>query len=394
MSGARPMECVGAVVVISLIILLIVLGKRASKGSQNNVAVSYRPPPFAVDVECTERDFDGERLRVLDVKMTGSLQVPAANYPVRYVLFAMDVTDGESEPKPVLCMIDELQAPESTILFWASDVTMVPYADSVIQSWIRVLSIPADALVFPGRGSRRLKFSLSVMSAIEDRTMASVECHVDHHSDAKGYLDFEEDWNKVGELAVRLAMAVSAADGSMTLDEAKPMREWADKRVSRLNETERREPRHRLSQAANKAIRDIKAKNMDIEAVCAELVKVSSVAERYDVLELCLNVTRADGTAAYSELQHVHSLAKKLCVDATRFRTMVDKVLPIAMHQKRDPMLTLGIDSSMTPDEMRRHLRREYKKWSGRVTHADPAIRAQAEEMLDLIGKTRSELDK
>jgi hypothetical protein len=42
-------------------------------------------------------------------------------------------------------------------------------------------------------------------------------------------------------------------------------------------------------------------------------------------------------------------------------------------------------------DEVRHQLNREYAKWSSRVISSDPAIRKQADQMLNLIANARTQ---
>ena len=51
----------------------------------------------------------------------------------------------------------------------------------------------------------------------------------------------------------------------------------------------------------------------------------------------------------------------------------------------------LGIRPDMTPEQARLRLNEEYQKWNARVTHPDPHIQSQAEQMLRLIGQARNE---
>jgi hypothetical protein len=73
---------------------------------------------------------------------------------------------------------------------------------------------------------------------------------------------------------------------------------------------------------------------------------------------------------------------------------MSDKVVPVGIHEVENVDQLLGIRPDMPLDEVRAHLRREYQKWNARVTHADPAIREQADRMLELIARARAESER
>jgi 23S rRNA U2552 (ribose-2'-O)-methylase RlmE/FtsJ len=102
-------------------------------------------------------------------------------------------------------------------------------------------------------------------------------------------------------------------------------------------------------------------------------------------------VARASGSVAAEDLAILKDLASWLELDRERFRTMMEKVLPVEMHQVKDIETVLGITSDMSKERVRRHLNKEYSKWNSRVTNADPGIQTQADQMLKLIAETRSQ---
>jgi hypothetical protein len=130
---------------------------------------------------------------------------------------------------------------------------------------------------------------------------------------------------------------------------------------------------------------------LDTHKICKEIVEITSFAERYDILELCLYVAQANGFVAPEEAAILKNLASWLEVDTNRFRDMMEKILPVSMHEVKDAEVILGVTSDMSKDRTRQQLNREYKKWNSRVTNSNPEIQAQADEMVKLIAKARSE---
>ncbi len=62
----------------------------------------------------------------------------------------------------------------------------------------------------------------------------------------------------------------------------------------------------------------------------------------------------------------------------------------VVVHDEVDIEFLLGVNEKMTSDEIRSLLNEEYRKWNGRVTHADAAMQRQASQMLDLIADVRA----
>jgi len=121
------------------------------------------------------------------------------------------------------------------------------------------------------------------------------------------------------------------------------------------------------------------------------VLEITPVAECYDILELCLRVPQVDGLAAAEELELLKKLAEWLEVDADRFRSMVEKILPVGMHEAEDMEVILGVTPDMSRDQAREHLNRQYRKWNARVTSPDPQVQTQADKMLRFIADARRE---
>ena len=60
-----------------------------------------------------------------------------------------------------------------------------------------------------------------------------------------------------------------------------------------------------LNQALEDAFNDAKSKNIDINKVCSEISDIGSAADKFDLIELCLDVMAADGEADKEELRQI-----------------------------------------------------------------------------------------
>lgn len=391
------MECFGCFVVALLFVgLSLLLGWLRSKigggSAQGGDATAIEPLQMSVVVG--SKDFGGSDFPVFDVFIRGLITAPHDNVPIRYKVTAVDVTSKERGPLPVLCMIPALQDDDSTSLAVTSPVITLPYEHSVITEWLNVLAVPIPALVFPERGHRDLAFVLKVVPASQTTALTQTAFRLSYDNPQIGYLDAREAASRTGELAVRLAIGVGVADGALARSEGEAIREYIRKRIASAP-GEQGEVKDRLNRAAREAVSAVrKGQATSTTEICAELVDIAPMAERYEILMLCLNIVRADGMAKEQELDMVRLLADLLKVDADKFRAMSDKVVPVGIHEVENVDQLLGIRPDMPLDEVRAHLRREYQKWNARVTHADPAIREQADRMLELIARARAESER
>ena len=152
-----------------------------------------------------------------------------------------------------------------------------------------------------------------------------------------------------------------------------------------------REEKQRYNAYIKTAFKVAEKGRLDLDKCCTELEEKGSAADLYDILELCMHIASADGKAEGVELEIIKDISRKLKLDPNRFREMHDKILPISVHvEEQGREALLGITSEMSTEEIRKHLNSEYRKWNSRVTHSDPKIREQADEMLKVISECRT----
>ena len=203
-------------------------------------------------------------------------------------------------------------------------------------------------------------------------------------------MNLQENIERTNILAVALAFAVSAADNKLYDCEIELIKNWAKDNILENCASDKDELK--LDKALEKTIAFFRSGNkLDTYNICDEIVGIAPLAQRYDILELCLYVAQSKGSVSAEEVTFLKNMADWLEVDTDRFRIMMEKVLPVDMHEVRDIEAILGITSDMSKERVRKHLNKEYGKWNSRVTNADPDIQTQADQMLKLIAEARSQ---
>ena len=316
--------------------------------------------------------------------------VPPGGFYAEVELRVSDITN--ETPEPIISEIDELQEEKSIILGFNKKLQL-PYAISIINQWMSIVTIPIDALTFPRQGLRKLQFNV----VIKDTTASATKI-VNYNNKSIGYLDENDNRAVFEQKAVELAFAVSVADSVAHQNEAIVIKNWIKRRIRVAADYEKNETKTRMNDAVTRAYQIfIDGESHDIYEICEELMSVATTAERYEVLELCLQVAKADGVAEQEELDIIDKLAELLEIDKDRYRLMRDKVLPITMMNDADVVdidKLLGITSDMDIHEQEKHLIKEFKKWNSQVEHKSAEIRKQAEEMLEKIARKKEELRK
>jgi len=363
------------------------------KPSSDQRGRAYAQPDLRVlncRVQQTKQAQDNRGFDAFTVEICGSIHASGGTNNVGVRISVTDATDGLAEAQPVHSQLKQWQINDSPVFVYNADLGKLPDTGSTLMDWTSVAEINLDWLTFPRKGKRNLQFNVSIVSSESGEEFACAKCAFIYDNAAVGYMDLQENIHRAKTLAVALAFAVSAADNKLYDCEVELIKKWARDNVgiSRAANGAKR----KLEKALDKTLAFFRDGNqVDTYKICKEIVKIAPLAERYDILELCLNVAQANGIAAAEEIALLKKLADWLEVDMNRFRTLTQKILPASMHEIQDVEVMLGVTSEMGEEEIRQRLNKEYCKWNARVTSGNPEVQTQADYMLKFIAKARSE---
>jgi uncharacterized tellurite resistance protein B-like protein len=355
-------------------------------------ATSSERPNMAVlncRVQLTRLKEENQIFDAFVVEIAGTIHTLAEMLHTTLQISIADISEQAHNPKPVYSRVKQWQMKNSSFFCYSADLGKLPQQDTVLSEWTPVAKIHLDWLSFPHRGNRNLRFYISILSRQSGQELASAVCDLGYDNLDYGYIDLHNNIQRTKILAVPLAFAVSATDGKIYDCEAELIKNWARENLD-LSQASLKE-KHKLEKALNKTVAFFAHGNqLDIHKICMEIVDLVPLAERYDILELCLRVVKATGVASAEEIVLLKNLANWLEVDNKRFRNLVEKVLPVGMHEVRDEEIIFGVSSDMGREKTRLQLNKEYSKWNARVTNANPEIQSQADQMLKLIAEARS----
>jgi tellurite resistance protein len=402
----------GLLIIIGIIVLFVgpirllrlLFGAGASVvAPDSKLAGTLNPRELQVSMTKDKADFGDELFDCFKVKIRGRISAPFAGFPYQIVVHLMDVTDDQE--KPVMCAIDQLQEAETIAFEFRTEPMKIPYAESVMEEWLSVVTIPIDVLTTARAGQRRLRCRLDIVNAASPplyvvgvlvraptgSILETASHTINVMMPEAGYEDVKDNRQKLDGLTVKLAMAVSASDGSMDSSEGDIIRQWLAKQIAHLSDGETKDSeKSRLNAQVADAYTAANENSLDIPALCKEVKEIGTTGDCYDIVELCYHVAAADGEAQGVELQMTRGIANFLGVSLDRLRSMEEKIVPISMHTvKQDAESLLGITPEMSPEQVRKHLNQEYRKWNSRSTHSDESVRNQATQMLKIIAETR-----
>lgn len=356
---------------------------RAAFGQPDLRVLNCRVRPARQEEDNCESD-------VFTVEICGSIHAPGNTDHAAVRISIMDVTDGIAEAQPVHTRLKQWQIQDSPIFVYNADLGRILEAYTTLSDWIAVAKIHADWLMFPCKGRRNLQFNASILSCDNGGELARAQCTFSYENPAFGYINSQENTQRAKTLAVALAFAVSAADNRLYDCEIELIKKWTRDNIGVSEASD--SARGKLEKALNKTVEFFRNGNqLDTHKICKEIVEIAPLGERYDILDLCMHVSQANGVASMQEIALLKKFASWLEADMNRFRTMMEKTLPVSMHEVEDAEVALGVTSEMSKEETRRHLNREYRKWNARVTSCDPEIQSQADYMLKFIAEARNE---
>ncbi len=341
-------------------------------------------------VQLIKQKEDKSNFNAFNVEICGSIHAPQDVHSATLRISIQDITDEAYEVLSVQARIRQWQMPDSSEFCYSAELGKLPHEVTAISDWISIAQLRLDWLELPRKGIRDLLFNLVMLSADADRQLACAQCTFTCENPDFGYMDLQQNVQRVKTLTVALAFAVSAADNKLYDSEIELIKNWARDNIN-LSETSDK-ARDKLEKALNETIAFFRDGNkLDTYEICKEIVEIVSVADRYDILNLCLHVAQANGSVAGEELSILKNLATWLEVDMSRFRKMMEKVIPIDMLEVMDTEFVLGVTSDMSREKARKQLNKEYSKWRARVTNTNPEIQSQADQMLKLIAEARSQ---
>jgi len=335
------------------------------------------------------RQAEGESWRsVLVVDICGTIHAPADGYEVELRVTLKDVTDSEADSAPVLNRPRHGPLNPSSHFVFQADMGRLCRQTTVLEDWTTVGQILPDWFVLARSGRRTLQYAISVVSRQTGEPLACSDCTGEYENTETGYLDIEDNIQRAKTLAVGLAFSVGAANGCLLDPEVNVICAWVKTNFGSADVSAG--ARLELDRALQKTAGFFRhGGTLNVPQICAEIVEIAPLIGRIEIVDLCLRVAAAKGQVTTAELKLLKDLSDWLQVDRARLRAMVEKTLPVEMHKNHAAEMILGVTSTMSKDEARVQLNREYAKWSSRVISTDPSIRRQADQMLRLLGEAR-----
>jgi hypothetical protein len=396
---------VSLVVATGIVWLRMAYGGRGNFSGRGLFGSRRDPDRFACRVDIAEEIENGQTRPYFSVRMRGRTRVPYSQFETDIQVRILDVTEGIRHSRPVHTHTDAWRSPpENPEFAFRRYNGRVPEPDSILSHWVQIVKFPADALVLSHPGDHKLQFSIALLPRGQDTPLQTASTIIPWKIPsvagsgivdlASGPSDAALDLDQFAEgVCLQIAVAVGSLTGPLSEASQKILQDWIQHKIRNTGQPDRKA---RLAELLPKSFdamlcEPIETTAPDILSACSDIAPALSSSERYQMIRLCLLITASNGRITQTETALLERISSALTVDATKFRAMAQKLLPVDSQNRDNLEFILGIQPDMSPEQARLRLNEEYQKWNARVTHPDPHIQAQAEQMLRLIGQARND---
>jgi len=276
--------------------------------------------------------------------------------------------------------------------------------------WVRISALIPESLIGPYKGNRilMLKCTFWPVNSVPiydagiipqeykqyENSFGSVGTHRFYFDLINsGYLELDSERLEIQKASIKLGVSIALADGSLDQQEGNQIKKWIKGIIDSTSDTQKDNVKEMLNNELKDSFKNAKKNNISIKNVCENIKDIGSKADKYALIELCLDVMAADGEADKEELKQIEKISKLIGIDYNEISKMKDQRLI-----KLDPSTAsaegleekLGIDPSWNKAKINKHIISLYGKWNGRLNSLPEGVeRENAQKMLDLIAEAR-----
>ncbi len=322
-----------------------------------------------------------------------------------YVLSALDVTDGYKQAKPVLSLVDSAQE-EDTACFQLKGKIGRVTPGSALTDWVQMGGICPDLISTPYSGTRKICLILRTFDTSNppdirlgygrenmDGVILTKSLEFEYLFSDTGYKEAAENKEESQAIALKIGVAVAMADGSLDDTEGEVLKEWIKKEISIFSDKEKDDLKNLFNESLRVGFKEAKEGVLSLSKLTSRLSEIGDKKSKYDALELCFEIMAADGIADPEEMKVIRNVAKSLNLDMEEIEKMREKVtLNLSQDLTSEEGLEslVGLDLSWSDEQKRKHLRKEFQKWSNRLNSLkEGGEREAAQNMLDNIATLR-----
>ena len=357
-----------------------------------------------------EADFSGHKLPVFKLQVKGFVAPVDSNAPRNGLIctYIFDQTDGTQiyeKSWPILAAFDSWSEAGTSI--FKSPNFEVDGMDNGYHftDWATLYQIPKDVLNNPYKGDRKLafltyvtdshaKFEYGMLQTRESLYNLNSFQMTYNFSDI-GYKESQENRPRIIELSIQLALKVASIDNNIDQEEINEVKKWIGIRVETDNHNDENkiaEEKNRYGKYLQEATSFAEKNNISQIEITNEINDKASKQQKYDALELMLDVMTSDSDASSEEMSIIDDIVTLLKLDPTTYKDLRQSRLTKVENISTDESTTESIfviEKNMSNEEICNKLADQYDEWSERLALPDKATSKRAKEMCDKIIELR-----
>lgn len=354
-------------------------------------------------VKKATQDIEGHMAPVLEFQVKGIIPHRLDYEDLQLSVILRDTTDDDIGF--VISSLDGFQEDTTALFLYRTELEDFELG-SGFTDWVTIGGAFIETLSFPRQGFRNIQAHLFVSPYSEpvdfeyshptnpDACYTYETATVRLDIEEPGYVERKENRKVALMHIVELAMCMSAADGELDKSEGKVIKDWIKRMVNTQSDDEQEEYKKELNKALTRCFGQARQHKLfdRLGEIISDINTHAQDTEKYEAIELIVEVMTADGKADQSELELLDHVTTELGLDPDKVRSMRDRKLVDVDEisvDKDDLGSLLGITDDMDKAAIRKKLNQEFQRWNGRQTHADPETRKRAVEMLELIAEAR-----
>ena len=365
-------------------------------------------PPLTLEVE---KGVGFEKFKLGDVecfnlRIKGWINNPRTYQDkIKLIFHAYDNTDLEKDVKvglPLISNNNVFQDEKSRV--FKIQTTWETTADTYLPNWYEFISIPCENLIPPLKGNREIMFrviagepSLDTDRGFIDGEDTKKVIHwadstIAHKFNDLGYTEYSKNREKLESLSVEIAVAFATVEGDLQKKTLDIIKKWIVDITSNLEENKIKVRKDALSDVLKSAYKNAKAKKISVSSILNEMNNNLSKSQKYEIIELLLNIAGADDKLSEKENVLLDKIIKKLEIDEAVFSNMKNKtVINIGEIEtsRSTSEYIFGIKEEMTNEEKCKLLRKNYSKWNAQTNSNNQKTKTRAKEMVKLIAQLR-----
>ena len=392
---------VGLSYAISLLRSAASFGARAVKKAVTGKETYFGPPQLKLVDDVHESS--GLDLKL--IKFRGMLPVDHGEKNLSYSISAFDTTT-EGDYPPVISLVDAAQE-EATVCFGQrGDLGLISEGSS-LTDWAQIGMIAPELCQTPFSGDRKIDVVLRIFESDREINIVNGGTEEDalvfevasfrHQFYEKGYEEEVAHRQEAQAISVKIAMAVAMADGTLDDAEGETIKHWIERQVAVFSEEKAAELKVLFNDTLKEAYKAASSGDLLLSDLVDRLSVLDMKKSNYDAVELCLDVMAADGVAEPEEMTVIRNVARGLGLDMDEIEKMREKVtlnLSSQLGTQEGLEALVGIEESWSNEDKKKHLRKEFQKWSNRLgSLAAGDEKDSAQAMLDNIATLRKKYE-